>query len=112
MTKQEEIKEVIDAYTDDECLYPDKDCECRNRGYCVSTDDAYKCLMKRLDEIGLVLKVDRELPDEIPVLPKFFKQGIITEQDLEDYARVTEIQNRMVYIKAGLKFVEPLIEEK
>jgi len=62
MTKQEEIMETIDTFTDDICLYPDKDCEWRRRVYCVSGEDAYKCLMKRLDELGVVIKVERELP--------------------------------------------------
>ena len=61
MTKQEEIKEVIAAYANDECLYPDEYCEFRHL-YCVSEEDAYKCLMKRLDGIGVVIKTDRELP--------------------------------------------------
>lgn len=64
MTKQEEIREVIDTYTDDVCLYPDKDCEFYTEfWYCISSDAAYGCLMKRLDELGVVLKVEGELPD-------------------------------------------------
>lgn len=62
MATREEIKEAIDTYTDDSCLYPDKSCEFCADGYCVSTEQAYKCLMKRFGEIGVVLKVDRELP--------------------------------------------------
>ena len=55
---REEIKKVIDHYTDDDCLYPDKDCKYRGLyNYCISGDDAYKCLMKRLDEIGVVIKL-------------------------------------------------------
>lgn len=68
MTKQEEIREVIDLYTDDRCLYPSKECKCHSgvggvgEGYCLSDDDSYTCLMKRFTELGLVIKVDRELP--------------------------------------------------
>ena len=63
MTKQEEIWEVIDEYTNDECLYPEKACaRCSKEGYCASGNDAFTCLMKRLGEIGVVLKVQRELP--------------------------------------------------
>lgn len=55
MTKQQEIREVIDLYTDDECLYPDKDCKFRDR-WCIEGEDAYKCLMKRLGELGVVIQ--------------------------------------------------------
>ena len=59
-TKQEEIREVIDAYTDDACLYPKKDCEHHcfgiNSEYCVHDDGSYKCLMERLGELGVVIK--------------------------------------------------------
>ena len=62
MTKQEEIREVIDAYTDDTCLYPTDKCDFRSRDCCCDYERAYKCLMKRLNKLGVVLKVDRELP--------------------------------------------------
>lgn len=60
MAKQEEIREVIDLYTDDECLYPSRVCPSFKGNYCDSDDNAYKCLMKRLDELGVVLKVFHE----------------------------------------------------
>lgn len=66
-------------------------------------------LMKSLHSQGVVIRVEKELPKTIPVLPKFHKQGIITDDDLLDYARVTELLNRMEYIKAGYVAVEPLI---
>ena len=47
-----------------------------------------------------IIKEKGELPSTIPILPKFYKQGIITEEDLLSYARLTEIENRMEYIKA------------
>jgi hypothetical protein len=57
MTKQEEIRELIDLYVDGKCLYPDKDCAWRSEeGYCASDNDAYTCLMKRLSELGVVIK--------------------------------------------------------
>jgi hypothetical protein len=62
MNKQEEIREVIDTYTDDGCLFPDRSCNALGSGYCSSDEEAYKCLMQRLDKIGVVIKVDRELP--------------------------------------------------
>ena len=60
MTKQEEIREVIDLYTNDACLYKSKDCESRCPPvyyFCNDEDSGYKCLMERLTEIGVVLKV-------------------------------------------------------
>ena len=62
MTKQEEIRKVIDTYTDDGCLYPTKTCMSFKGNYCISDDGSYTCLMERLAEIGVVIKVDRELP--------------------------------------------------
>lgn len=57
---REKIKEVIDAYTDDRCLYPDKDCESRGLyNYCRFSEEAYKCLMQRLDVLGVVIKADK-----------------------------------------------------
>lgn len=57
MTKQEAIKEVIDLYTDDRCLYPGKDCASFSKeGYCLFDDHSYACLMKRLTELGAVIK--------------------------------------------------------
>ena len=62
----EEIREVIDAYTDDVCLYQDSPCEFQGKSglevYCSSAEGSYMCLMKRLSEIGVVIKVDREFP--------------------------------------------------
>lgn len=43
-TKREEIREVIDTYTDNSCLYPDEECESRGEnGYCVSTKGGIEC---------------------------------------------------------------------
>ena len=64
MTKQGEIRKVIDAHSDDQCLYLDGVCKFRSNDfkgvYCSSDDGSYKCLMKRLTEIGVVIKVERE----------------------------------------------------
>ncbi len=49
---------------------------------------------------------NREVPEV--ELPKFHKCGIITDEDLLEYARLTEVIARMTYIKAGTKFVIPL----
>ena len=81
--KQEEIREAIDAYTDDDCLYPDKECEFCRGEYCVSDEDSYKCLMKRLDELGVVIKVDKPLP--LPPLDVFSKGVIkLSKADLDE----------------------------
>lgn len=56
-TKQEEIRELIELYAQDECFYL-KD-KCKERGiynYCISEDGNYSCLMKRLDSKGVVIK--------------------------------------------------------
>ena len=100
MTKQEDIREVIDAHTDDRCLYPDKGCVwCSKEGYCASGNDAYTCLMKRLDELGVVIKVDRELP-EMP-----------SNYDSEDNNYLySQAQEDM--LKAGYVAVEPLIKKE
>ncbi len=60
MPTREEIKGVIDAYTDDVCLYRDNPCEHQGKAglevYCSSAECSYKCLMKRLGELGVVIK--------------------------------------------------------
>ena len=63
MTK--EIREVIDLYTEDRCLYPDRECSHRASTvlYCSNSDCAYRCLIERLDSVGVVLKVEGELPE-------------------------------------------------
>ncbi len=68
MTKQQEIREGIDEYVDEDCLYPKTGCvhmPSKDFEYCNDRDGAYKCLTKRLTEIGVVIKVDRELPANI-----------------------------------------------
>ncbi len=62
MNKREEIRKVIDTYTDDGCLFPDRSCNALCGGYCSSDTESYKCLMERLDKLGVVIQVDRELP--------------------------------------------------
>ena len=63
MTKQEEIRKVIDTHVDDGCHFPDRSCDALGSGYCSSADEHYRCLTERLDKIGLAIKVDREMPD-------------------------------------------------
>ena len=65
MTKQEEIRKVIDTHVDDGCHFPDRSCDALGSGYCSSADEHYRCLMERLDKIGLAIKADRELPEWI-----------------------------------------------
>lgn len=67
MSRQEEIRQLIDTYVGDVCLYPDTGCtsESGHRcfpGYCDSTEGAYRCLLKRLGELGVVMTAERELP--------------------------------------------------
>lgn len=95
MDKQTEVREVIDAHTDDRCLYPDKGCAwCSKEGYCASDNDAYTCLMKRLDGLGVVIKVDRELPEIHTAHPALYKA----------------MQHEM--LNAGYVAVESLIKEE
>tara|TARA_R100001530_G_C4283513_1_gene146186 strand:+ start:230 stop:544 length:315 start_codon:yes stop_codon:yes gene_type:complete len=56
MVKQEEIRGVIDDLIEDVCLYPKKTCVSFKSNYCLDTDSAYKCLMKRLTELGVVIQ--------------------------------------------------------
>lgn len=101
MTKQEKIREVIDTYTDDGCLYPDKDCVLRQDRYCLSDEDAYKCLMRCLGELGVVIKVDR------PIIRKTGIQDLVVPIEIK-------IMNELekAYKKAGYVAVEPLIKER
>ena len=105
MTKQEEIREGI-ARIGLGGINPLKNALPNEYGYKIADD-----ILSYLHSQGVVIKVKRELPYTIPVLPKFLKRGIITDDDLLEYARVTEVLNRMEYIKAGYVAVEPLIEE-
>ncbi len=101
MTKQEELRKAIDIYTDDGCLYLSKGCEwCSGEGYCSSDSNAYTCLMKRFTELGVVLKVDREVPYEVC-------QGCtcyFLEKGKAEFAEKLK--------KAGYVAVKPLIKEE
>lgn len=59
--KQKKIKEAIDAYANDDCLYPTKNCKLCKNEFCISGKDAYKCLMKCLGELGVVIKGDYKI---------------------------------------------------
>ena len=101
LTIRDEIREVVDKYADYTCLYKDDDCESRGRnGWCVSTDASYRCLMKRLGELGVVLRVEKELH-------VIGLNGMISSV-------VHEIQykERDRMLKAGYAAVEPLIDEE
>lgn len=129
MTKQEAIREVIDTYTDDVCLYPNMDCEwrgdaCSSFEYCADGEGAYNCLMKRLGELGVVLKAERELPNN-PYPKSIFTMDIddgvrIQREKLGD--KLTTAVNgafaRHIYSlcqedmeEAGYLVVKPLTEE-
>ncbi len=90
--KREEIREVIDHYADDGCLYPNKTCEFFKGSWCVSGDEAYKCLMKRLDGIGVVIKVKcpdcawGQVQETVGMTPCYScnSTGYITEPIIED----------------------------
>ncbi|KKM24121.1 hypothetical protein LCGC14_1608270 [marine sediment metagenome] len=85
-TKQQEIREVIDHYTDDRCLFPDRVCNALGAGYCSSQEEAYKCLLQRLDSQGVVLKVvpnEKWCPQHGYPTP-CYKCGTVTERLVED----------------------------
>ena len=100
MTKQQEIREVIDTYADVACLYLNTDCKFRGKGYCSDDEGAYKCLMKRLDELGLVLKVDSAKPTIL------FGEEITI--DSKQLAMIVE-KARSIYDDAGYEATESLI---
>ena len=56
MNKQEEIRKIIYTYKSEGCLYPNKTCDFVDL-MCDSGEGAYKCLMKRLSELGVVIKL-------------------------------------------------------
>lgn len=62
MTKQEEIRKVINSYPGGSCLLPDKYCNAKEIGACQTNEFREYCLMERLSDLGVVLKVERELP--------------------------------------------------
>lgn len=101
MATREEIREVIDAYTDDVCLYQDNPCEFQSGPikeiFCCDTEGSYRCLMKRLDGLGVVVKVDRELP-------------IYYHNSLETI-RKSVIEYHDEFSKACCGFFEPLVDE-
>jgi len=104
MATREEIREVIDTYIDDGCLYPNKACVwCSKEGYCASGNDAYTCLMKRLTDLGVVIKVDRELPELLE------SEFCVEPYSLNPYS-YDAAQRDM--LKAGYVAVEPLIKEE
>ena len=103
MSKQEEIRQLIDTYIGDVCLYPDTGCTSESvhrdfPGYCDSTEGAYQCLMKRLGELGVVMTAERELPEILQ------KQGPHKEWLEKDLKR------RL--LSAGWEATEPLIDKE
>ncbi len=108
VTKQEEIREAIDLYVDDECTYLAKDCKWRAKeGYCVSDDDSYICLMERFTELGVVIKVDRELPN--PPKSRTDWHSDFRSLDEDDLMLYRDGQGSM--LNAGYVAVDSLIEE-
>jgi len=98
MATREEIREAIDLYTDGKCLYPDKACVSFKGSDCLSDEEAYKCLMRRLGEIGVVIRVERESP-----LVEFTLTGHMTPSE------VAEIGGAYRKAYAGYEAVESLI---
>ena len=70
----------------------------------------YHWLIERILSHPDLALIDRKHKVPEVELPKFRKCGIITDEDLLEYAKLTEIMARMAFIKAGAKFVIPLAE--
>ena len=104
--KRQEIEQVILAWRDDTCLYPEKECEHRSKGWCTSEEEAMECLKKRLDELGVVIKVDKELPD----YDSYYKTTHIPKYDFARRASWSKGQLQM--LKAGFAGYESLIPPK
>ena len=107
MNKREEIREIIDAYTDDACLYPDKNCENHGKAkadpYCVSADGSYNCLMKRLSELGCAIIVEGELPEIV------FPMHIGSDSPIGLITREWHKKTQQDMLKAGYQKTIPLI---
>ena len=108
MTKQKEIREVIDVYTDDGCLFIDRVCDNLAGGYCLSDEEAYRCLMERLTEIGVVIKVAGELPDHYELLMCAIPDKVLISHKDAKWICAKSDKNML---EAGYTAVDPLIEE-
>ena len=86
MPTREEIKGVIDAYTDDVCLYRDNPCEHQGKAglevYCSSAECSYKCLMKRLGELGVVIRVGEEELEAVDTFGATYKTKCVAVEPL------------------------------
>jgi len=58
-------------------------------------------ILKYLHSQGVVIKVAGELP--WIEHPKYFKEGIRSDQDLETFAKTIELQVRTEVVKAGYR---------
>lgn len=111
MNKREEIREIIDAYTDDACLYPDKNCENHGKAkadpYCVSADGSYNCLMKRLSELGCAIIVEGELP---PSPYHYYSKHDRTNRETEEsFCDIGYGRGQQNMFEAGYQKTIPLI---
>ena len=104
MSKTEEIREVLNAWRDDRCLYLSEDKPCLQNalgnGYCSSDKVSYQCLTKRLSDLGVVIKVDRRPPHRVTEVTAD------TEAEKRGYN-----QAEADMLEAGYVALESLIEE-
>ena len=111
MTKQEEILKATQCIKGGECIYPDmSDYPC-SKG-CV------RCYLDFLVDRGVVIKVDKELPDD----EWFNNLKDLIDPDYVDYFKkwtaaydgqtVGERQVKSYLAQAGYVAVEPLIKEE
>ena len=81
--KRKQIREVIDTYTDDGCLFPDRSCSALGSGYCSSSEESYKCLMQRLSDLGCVIKLGDDVEIEMTdgaMIPRFAEYEPLIEE--------------------------------
>ena len=89
MNKQEEIDRILTKHTG-------------------KTGSHLDMVKRELSEAGVVIKVDRELPELEH--PKYLERGITSDEDLLKFAQAIELATKIDVLKAGYVAVEPLIK--
>ena len=102
MPTREEIREGIKLYAAGICIYQDGSYPCPIAGLGINSEMCLDCLVKKLDKLGIVIKVDRELP-------------LVTEADVVEWSEAVKNGIKVcqhLMLKAGYTAWEPLIGEK
>lgn len=113
--KRQEIRELLAKINNGGCIYPPgsiKWKECPNG----AKSDCSDCAFKELDELGLVIKVKKELPDITKQeVGEFLKKELgygdiaigLMRDDIAKY-----IRKKVKKLMTGFTTTEPLIEEE